>query len=81
MNWGIPRLGTDGAPNSSVVALRESHSVSLAQTADGEWQYLVDAHPDVIRGVGYNQQYAAINVFRAACSRLAQSWQALKSRW
>ncbi|HET6319907.1 MAG TPA: glycoside hydrolase family 2 TIM barrel-domain containing protein [Chloroflexota bacterium] len=35
--------------------------VELAQAADGNWTYLVDGVPDVIRGVGYNPQYATLS--------------------
>jgi hypothetical protein len=41
-------------------AAAESHSVTLAQDAQGNWQYLVDGQPQVIRGVGYNPQYATL---------------------
>jgi len=36
-------------------------SVRLAQRPDGAWQYLVADQPQVIRGVGYNPQYASLN--------------------
>ncbi len=35
--------------------------VELAQAADDNWTYLVDGVPDVIRGVGYNPQYASLS--------------------
>ena len=35
-------------------------AVRLEQRADGSWQYLVNGQPDLIRGVGYNPQYAAL---------------------
>jgi hypothetical protein len=38
------------------------HVVSVARGPNGSWQYLVDGQPEVIRGVGYNPQYAALPV-------------------
>jgi hypothetical protein len=35
--------------------------VDISQSADGSWQYLVNGQPQVVRGVGYNPQYAALN--------------------
>jgi hypothetical protein len=36
-------------------------TVSVEQAHDGSWQYLVDAQPTVIRGVGYNPQYGDLS--------------------
>jgi beta-galactosidase/beta-glucuronidase len=33
-------------------------TVQVVQTAPGQWQYIVNGEPSVIRGVGYNPQYA-----------------------
>ena len=35
--------------------------VQIQPSSDGTWQYLVNGHPDVIRGVGYNPQYASLS--------------------
>ncbi len=34
--------------------------VCVVEGPAGDWRYLVDGHPKVIRGVGYNPQYAAL---------------------
>jgi len=59
-NWDILHLGANNPPNPVGAAPGQTHSVRIAQTAEGRWQYLVDGHPKVIRGVGYNPQYAAL---------------------
>ncbi len=41
-------------------ALMQPHAVRLAQDGSGNWRYLVDGSPEVIRGVGYNPQYASL---------------------
>ncbi len=48
------------AKRSALRALRVNGPtpVSIAGQADGTWQYLVDGRAEVIRGVGYNPQYA-----------------------
>jgi beta-galactosidase/beta-glucuronidase len=35
-------------------------TVTIEQTPDNSWQYVVDGQPTVIRGVGYNPQYAGL---------------------
>ena len=35
--------------------------VQVEQRADGSWRYLVHGQPQVMRGVGYNPQYAALD--------------------
>ena len=35
--------------------------VQVEQRADGSWRYLVRGQPQVMRGVGYNPQYAALD--------------------
>src|SRR5207302_5613152 len=45
-------LRTPGGPSSSHVA--------VARGPDGAWQYLVNGQPQVLRGVGYNPQYASL---------------------
>ena len=36
------------------------HSVNIHREPDGQWEYLVDGTPEVIRGIGYNPQYAGL---------------------
>lgn len=65
-NWqpaaGAIRAGRIGAapslPSVAPVDLTRPTPVSVRQTADGTWQYVVDGQPRVVRGVGYNPQYA-----------------------
>ncbi len=45
-------------------------AVTIASSAAGAWTYAVDGQADVIRGVGYNPQYANLN--RAERARLYQ---------
>ncbi len=47
-------------PASSSAADSGPRVVSLVQRPTGAWEYLVDGSPTVIRGVGYNPQYAAL---------------------
>lgn len=35
-------------------------TVKIEQSPDGAWQYLVDGQPTVVRGVGYNPEYASL---------------------
>jgi hypothetical protein len=36
--------------------------VAVESTGDGTWRYVVNGEPTVIRGVGYNPQYASLDV-------------------
>jgi hypothetical protein len=59
-----PSLGSVNLQASAtlnwIVATGGPHPVSLVQNATGDWQYLADGQPKIIRGVGYNPQYAAL---------------------
>jgi len=69
-NWaGDPRPTLTGAPQPQPEAAELSLpnrpavgpvSVRLAHGTDGAWRYLVDGQPRIIRGVGYNPQYAGL---------------------
>jgi Glycosyl hydrolases family 2, TIM barrel domain len=66
-NWQLstgPLLTTRAAPHSSgrthTLRLAGPTPVQVQPTSNGGWQYLVDGAPEVIRGVGYNPQYAAL---------------------
>jgi hypothetical protein len=65
-NWqgslaGTGRVTAASAPATETRAPHGPLPVALVHAADGSWQYLVDGEPTVIRGVGYNPQYASLD--------------------
>jgi hypothetical protein len=65
-NWQGPLASARQVPPTAAVAAEATTPagpvpVAVAQTAAGSWQYLVNGEPTVIRGVGYNPQYANLD--------------------
>jgi hypothetical protein len=58
-DWSSLSLASAAWPNSPISS-NAPHVVSLQQDSTGDWDYLVDGIPEVIRGVGYNPQYASL---------------------
>ena len=66
---GLPNFDGTGVPWAaagrvdrldSVSATAGPSHVQVVRDADGTWQYLVNGTPEVLRGVGYNPQYAGL---------------------
>ncbi|MCA1645160.1 MAG: hypothetical protein LC797_06710 [Chloroflexi bacterium] len=72
-NWQANPMSTSALHSLSVsrtgraTGLSQGHviagpsTVTIQQARDGSWQYLVNSQPTVIRGVGYNPQYASLS--------------------
>jgi hypothetical protein len=55
------RAGARIAGLSHTLRLAGATRVAITQGSSGGWQYLVDGNPEIIRGVGYNPQYAGLS--------------------